>query len=324
MSTHRTGRTVVLAIVGVFGLFSLGITGWIVWDVTSGHGMVFSAGDKSANAKCNGLDKLVRPTTGTIPTAYQLIDKRYVCRGLRGNTPQRVTQITYTYAAAPQTAQSKEPLRGYLDAELGKGGWAAPGVETINSEITSLHLTKAPLVGLSYRVVPSPTPIFQLVVFARDQWQPATQDERQPQAVVISDATVRSYNPSEHVPTFVPTGYAGWHRAPYQRADDEFDTRSLTSTTYKLAGGNGKVNIEVRLSPASADNMKQSCGGDQCVEGGKNTEGKAIFSANAGNTIYSQLGATFVAIDQATKYPGKPQASFDAGLKILASMQPAK
>jgi hypothetical protein len=322
MSQRRPGLVVLLALVALFCLGSLSFVGWILWNITNGGGSAFSSSDKSAYAKCNGLDKLIRSATGSISTTYTLIDKRYICRGLRGNTPQRVTQIIYTYAAAPNGAAPKEPLSSYLAAELSKGGWAAPGVETINSQTTSLHLTKAPLVGLSYVVVGSRTPIFQLRVFARDEWQPAIQDERAPKALAISAATVRSYNPTEYEPTFVPTGYTRWHRRPYRGDDDDFDTSTLTTTTYELGGGDGTVAVEVYLSPVSDDRMSQLCGSDQCVEAGKNTAGKVIYTSLDGNAIYSQLGETFVEIDQRTKFPGKPKASFPAGVKILASMQP--
>jgi hypothetical protein len=320
MSRRRTVLTVVLAVVGLFGVFGLGITGWIVWDVVGRHGV--SSGDKSAYAKCNGLDKLVQPTIRTIAATYALIDKRYVCRAIRGNTPQRVTQITYTYAAAPNTEKPTLSLSGYLDSELSKGGWVTPGVEAINGHFTPLHLTNEPLIGMSFYVVPSPTPIFQIVAYARDQWQPPAQDEQPPKALVASNATIRTYNPGEYEPTFVPAGYVRWQREPAAHTD-EFDVYSLTRTTYNLAGGDGKTTVEVYLTSVDENRMDQMCGVDECVEVGKNTEGKAIYATTDGNGIYTQLGETFVEIDQGAKYPGKPPVGFPAGLPILASMQPA-
>jgi hypothetical protein len=307
---------------------SVGIVGLIVWAATQRNGAGFSFADKSAYAKCNGLDKLARQNIGTIPATYRLIDKRYTCRGFRGNTPQRVTQITYTYVADARAPKPKQPLTRYLSAELGRSGWTGPGVATIDGQRTSLHLTREPLVGLSYHaVVRSRVAIFQLVVFARDQWQPPAQDKSAPHEIVVTAATVGKYVAEEasHKPTFVPAGYRGWHRQPYLR-EDVFDPDSLTSVLFTLTGGKGDVHPEVSLTEAATDEsyseqFRAACGADSCAEVGRNREGRPIYAAGDGNTIYTRLGETFVTIDQLTNRFTRPRVGPEAGLHILDSMQ---
>lgn len=331
MTQGRTRRKYLAGFLALLFVASSCIVGLFVWVVThrSGGGSLFA--DRSAYSKCNGLDKLARQNIGAIPVTYQLIDKRYTCRGFRGNTPQRVTEITYTYVASSPAPKPKanEPLDRYLSVELARAGWATPGVARIDGQTTALHLTKDPLIGVTYRTQPSRVAIFQLAVFARDAWQPPVQDERAPQEMVIARATVQKYiaDLTALKPTFVPTGYRLWFERPYQD-EDALDPRDLTSVRFVLSvntkGDLGVVQPEVALTQASADQYAEACRGDLCTKIGKNSEGRPIFSTKDGNTIYSQLGETFVTIDQLTNRYNKPIVGPQAGVQILASMQARK
>lgn len=331
MTRGRSGINYLVGFLALLLVASLCIVGLFAWVVThrNGRGPLFA--DKSAYSKCNGLDKLARQNIGAIPVTYQLIDKRYTCRGFRGNTPQRVTEITYTYVAnspAPKP-KAKEPLDRYLSAELARAGWATPGVETIDGHTTALHLAKDPLIGVTYGAQTSRVAIFQLVVFARDAWQPPVQDTRAPREMAITRATVQKYvaDLTALKPTFVPTGYRRWSEQPYQH-EEAFDPRGLTSVLFILSatttGDARDVQPEVALTQASADQYADACRGDLCTKVGKNSEGRPIFSTKDGNTIYSQLGETFVTIDQLTNRYSRPKVGAQAGLQILASMQARK